>query len=92
MAVWANLDGDQYYSCPLQFIPDSLVEFAGKYRYYKNFGTSIEYEDQLPKFLDAVTIYESELARYESEGRKKSNDSTSQGLGVLRSSFANRGR
>jgi len=84
MAVWEN-DEYEFFSCPLNFIADSVVDWWEEYLYYKSFsGSSPLYKNQSAKFVEAMYLYNKLLNSYlvEPEDRK-----TEEGLQILRRSF-----
>jgi len=66
IAVWADdEDGQEYYSCPFQFIPGHIIEWYQEYVYYKEFpGSAPSYWDQGEKWLDITAIYSNYYSQF----------------------------
>jgi hypothetical protein len=57
-----------YHSCPLRFIPDSVISFISHYDYIKNFSSVMpKYNDLSPRFKQALHFFENQLSTYTSE-------------------------
>lgn len=58
--VYYNEHVGEFYSCPLNFIPDSIIEFADRYDYYEKYPSAApEFEDVNPRYWASVKFYES---------------------------------
>lgn len=66
-AVWINVNGLEYYSCPIRFITENSVEWFKEQAYYKEYGTLIRY-DELPNlWIEALTTYNRYINEYNNE-------------------------
>lgn len=65
-AVWEDelIDGEQYYCCPLAFIPESVINWYENYSYDKEFGTTTSFNDRNNKFIEAIGIYNSYKSKW----------------------------
>ncbi len=68
-----NLDGEDFYRCPLKIITRQSIEYIRFYNFYRegylpNTGGIM---DQPGKFLDAMQIVEGAVREIEEEARKK---------------------
>lgn len=64
--VW-EYEGNNYYSCPLLFIPENVCRWYEEYSYAKELGTNTEYIDRPERWLLGMRIYNSELSKHISE-------------------------
>lgn len=67
-----EIDGFEFYVCPMRFITSNLLDFILMIRYDKEFGTGEKYLDQMPKYIEAWDIYNSYYNRFTGE-RMRSN-------------------
>ena len=70
-----NLDGDDYFRCPLKIITKQTGEYVRFYNFFRdgylpNAGGIM---DQPGKFLDAMSIIESAVGEMEKETEKRLN-------------------
>jgi hypothetical protein len=60
-----DLNEDEYYACPIRFIPQSVYEWYAEYSYYKQFpGAARPYERISNKFVEASNVYERAYNEY----------------------------
>lgn len=59
LPVWEDEEtGDEYFRCPLLFIPLSIIEWYSEYNYYKEYsGTAPSYWEQGEKWIDIAITY-----------------------------------
>jgi len=82
--VWRDIDGDDYYNCPIRFIPDSVYAWYEEYSYYKSFESAPgAYHEMTAKWLEAMHVYQSYLSKY-TEEIQETKARKSNGLGALR--------
>jgi hypothetical protein len=56
----------RFFNCPSHFLPDSVLDFHRRLKYYREFpGSSPSPDAQSSRFLEAWEIYETELSRLE---------------------------
>jgi hypothetical protein len=71
-ATWLEAE-EEFYNCPIRFIPTCCYEFIEKYNAYKNkMATPPDYEKQSARFNQAVKVFENYLNQFieEKQGRK----------------------
>jgi len=76
-------------ACPIRYIPDAIIEFLDRYRYYMAFPSSApRYEDVNPRFWEAFKLYQSFEVTVKSyiysNGTKKDPDSAKKAMSSLR--------
>ena len=54
--VWVDGE-DEYYSCPVLFVPETVSEWYEEYAYATEFGTTIDFKDRPARWLEAMKIY-----------------------------------
>ena len=59
----------RFWNCPINFIPESVVEFTRQYRYYKDFPSAPmpEYEEVPKRWILSYQYYETKLRHYQEE-------------------------
>lgn len=73
-AVWRDLDGNEYFNCPIRFIHSAILEWYAEYAYYKDFGSvPCAYHDLPAKWLEAYYYYKFCLDHWMEEGKPKSD-------------------
>ena len=57
------LDGvGEFYTCPIQCIPQSVYSFLERYDYYEKYPNSApSFEDVNPRYLESLKVYESNM-------------------------------
>lgn len=80
IAVWEDEEEDtEYYSCPFQFIPVSIMEWYQEYAYYKEFsGAAPRYWDQGEKWLDIASLYSKYYADFIIKEQQRKSRQTAQ--------------
>jgi hypothetical protein len=77
VAVW-ELDGTEFFSCPLLFVPDNVVDWYREYSYDKDMNTARSYDVQLEWYVEAKNLYEESYRYYcdvkKSMKKRKSGD------------------
>ena len=63
-AVWVDDEGNEYFNCPLVFIPLNVQVWFEEYSYQKEFGGAPPYRKQSKKFIEAMRIYDTALITY----------------------------
>lgn len=58
-----DIEVNQYWSCPIRFVPDSVWSFAKMFKFYENHPNSKfpEYRKVSQRYLQAESIIHSEL-------------------------------
>lgn len=75
-AVWRDLEGNDYYVCPLRYIPQSVLGWYEEYAYCKEFGESPGLYHCIPsKWHESLHYYKHELDAY-TEANKPKTDKT----------------
>lgn len=75
--VWRDLDENDYYSCPVRYIPVNVVEWYAEYLYYKEFSSAPGRYDQIPgKWHEALSEYHKALNQYIEMVKPKGPDKT----------------
>lgn len=63
-AAWLD-ENEEWYNCPLKFIPMSVIDFLEKYDAYKNsIASPPDFENQSAKFIIAVRYFENHINKY----------------------------
>ncbi len=71
MAVWADGEGETYYSCPRLWINGSLTDWYRGYSYDAEFGAALPYPEQSNKYIEAWLVYKNALGRFQLEQTEK---------------------
>lgn len=89
--VWEDED-DVYYSCPILWITQEIIDWYDEMAYSKEFGGAA-YTDQSNRFVEAWLFYNSEMGRFsKAKLDKGKEDKTTDGLASLKSGFKARGK
>jgi len=93
--VWQNSDIGEFYSCPLRWITQPVLEWYDEYLYLKEFpGVAPKYGEFNKLFWEACKLYQGSYNKYHlGELKKQSSsksDTTSKSLGSLRKGFNER--
>ena len=67
-AVWGD-DEDDFYSCPFQFLHESVVDWYEEYSYCKAMGGAPRYCDAPASWVDAMQTYERYIRKYSARPR-----------------------
>jgi hypothetical protein len=87
VAVWEDVDGDKYFSCPLNFLSNEVVAWYENYKYDSIFqGSSLPYNKQSAKYIEAMFYYINVKKRIEFsiKDERESFDQTTQTLKTFR--------
>lgn len=76
-AVWEDCLDNKYYTCPIKFLTDNVIEWYNEYTYYKEFGCLHEYTKLPATYVEAMSLYNNYIATYklkelEEDNRKQS--------------------
>ena len=71
IAVWVDNEENEYFNCPLKFIPENVLQWYEEYSYQKEFGGALSYRKQSRKFIDAIRIYNSAFCSYKQNESKQ---------------------
>jgi hypothetical protein len=89
VAVWQDDEDNEFYNCPLRFVPQTVYDWFYEYEYYQLFqGSAPAFEKQAAKFYDAARVYKMTLLKYAPKPRQDKGD----GLQILRESYNARSR
>ena len=65
--VWADRHGNKFYSCPMRFVTDEIIEWYKEYEYYKEFNCSPDYTEQSNRFVEAWMQYKYYYSLYDAD-------------------------
>lgn len=85
--VWDDGEENEFYSCPMYWVTDSIHEWYEEYSYCKEFGMSICYQNQSKRFFDAWLIYKYWYDIFCVKKQKNTTDKTGDSLSNLRDGF-----
>jgi hypothetical protein len=83
-AVWYDGE-DEYYTCPLCWLSDSIINWYDEYLYTQEFGTALSYNDQSNRFIEAWQQYKIAFNRFSEE--KMRHTGKVDGLQTLKAGF-----
>jgi len=63
-AVWQDIDGEGFFSCPIKFIVPTVLYWYEEYRFYKEFGGTPPYHTLPNKWVEAYECYGHYLYQY----------------------------
>ena len=73
-AVWRDLDGNDFYTCPVQFLHPTILEWYSEVLYYKEFNAAPgRYCDLPAKWIEAYLFYKSCLDKWLDAGKPKTD-------------------
>ena len=84
--VWED-EEDVFYNCPLQFIPNTVWDWAEEYGYNKSMpGTAHPFAKQSAKYLEFLHYYNIQMSRLrkKEDGEGNSADKTGDALTALK--------
>lgn len=65
--VWADGHDNFFYSCPMRFITEDILDWYQEYEYYAEFNCAPEYSIQSCRFIDAWIAYKNYFKLYDSD-------------------------
>ena len=68
--VW-EYEGDVWYSCPLLFLPETVVRWYEEYVHDKEFGSRMAFKDRPHRWLEAYSLYRGCLNDWQEEASAK---------------------
>ena len=91
--IWYSSDLGEFYSCPVRFIPNTVMSFLDEYDHRELYpSVAKSYGEENPRFWESVKFLKSELQRIENEdSNSQSSSNSDDNLGKLRSIFGKGG-
>ena len=66
-AVWIDAEGNEYFNCPLVFIPENVQVWYEEFSYQQQYGGAPSYRKQSRKWIEAMRLYHRFKSDYEKE-------------------------
>jgi hypothetical protein len=93
--IWQHQDIGEFYSCPLRWITQPILDWYDEYLYLKEFpGSAPKYGEHNRLFWLSCKVYSGSFNKYQMENIKSKSagkgDSTSKSLNDLRQGFQRR--
>jgi hypothetical protein len=82
--VWVDEEtGDEYHMCPIRYVSQTILDWYEEYAYCTKFHLAEKFNDQCSAWIDAATLYESELSTYraKTEEERRARDRSNIGDG-----------